>query len=133
MPDYLQGRLTKQVKLKDGTWYPIEWDTFPDNSKAYFTAGNPGVKIEGPYSATLALTVKDRSNNARVQASFVEFADGKTEETGAVDSLGSVDNARTAQVGSVAKGRVLRARVRTSGGDGTLTEATLGLLTFRPK
>lgn len=133
MPDYLQARLTKPVKLKDGTWYPIEWDTIAESSKAYFTAGNPGVKIEGPYSATLAFQVKDRTNSARIQASFVEFADGKTEETGATDSLGSVDNARTAQVGSVGSGRVLRARVRTSGGDGTLTDATLGLLTFRPK
>ncbi len=133
VPDYLQARLTKPVKLKDGAWYPIDWDTISDSAKDYFTKGSPGVKIQGPYSANLSVTVNERTNSARVQAQFIEFKDGESVETNPVDSFGSVDNARTAQVGSVAKGRVLRARVRVNGGAGTLQNATIGLLTFQPK
>ena len=132
MPDYVSASTGKDVKLKDGVWYAIPWESGSDD---YFTDGEPGIKVQGPYSAVLAVTVVDRAGDGAVQASWVEWdmAKGEAAETSRTDSFGDVDNGTSARIGLVQEGRRLRARVRVNGSGGTLTYAQVSLLAFRPK
>jgi len=127
---YVTATANKAVNLKDGAWYPINWDKGTDG---YIKVGQPGVDFTGPYSADLRLNV-DRKKGGRLQVSWVEWDGNTAAETSVVDSLGEVSNASSGIIGNVQKGRVLRARVRIDGGQGgTLNRATLGLVVYNPK
>jgi|SRR5262245_2870514 len=130
MPDYITASIEKKVELKNGSWYPIEWAKGTDK---YVNPGEPGISVTGPYSATLQVSA-DRKGGV-LQVSWVEWDTKKKEaaETSGIDSMGDVSNGCSARIGSVQDGRLLRARVRIQGGDGTLTTAKLSLLSFRPK
>jgi hypothetical protein len=130
VPDYLSAQNKKGKTLAPNEWYPIDWDD-PNSNASYFNQGDPGIKIQGPYSASLNVDVT-RTDDGIVQLQFIEFAGGEAVETNPIDAVGKVDRARTSQVGSVAKDRVLRARVRASKG-GKLNSASIQLLVFRPK
>jgi murein DD-endopeptidase MepM/ murein hydrolase activator NlpD len=126
MPEYAHAKRTKDTTLRDGEWYPIEWEASGD------VFDGPGIKIDGcRYSATLCVDVSDR-NGATVQTSFVEFADGGAEETSPTASHGALDHCVDTRNGSVSKDRRLRARVRVTGHDATLSRASIALLIFRP-
>lgn len=132
MPDFINAKTAGTIKLKADAWHTIDWDNVTAGQD-YIADGSPGVKVVGPYTASLAVHVTDR-DGGKVQVQFVEFADGETVETNPVDTLGGVDYGRSTQVGSVAdeKGRVLRARVRCSS-DATLADASVMVLAFRPR
>lgn len=132
MPDFINAKTAGAVKLKADAWHPIEWGKVTAGDD-YIAKGSSGIKVVGPYTASLAVHVTDR-DGGKVQVQFIEFADGEAVETNPVDTLGGFDYARTTQVGSVAdeKGRVLRARVRCSN-DATLADANVTVLAFRPR
>src|SRR5262245_11319039 len=133
MPDYVTGNVNNPQKLKANTWTPIDWDTGSDK---YVKPGTPGVSVQGPYSATVAVGVDRPDGAGNLQVSWVEWDTKKNEaaETTSADSMGDVDNGVSARIGSVQADRLLRVRVRVTGDkDCTLKSAKLALLSFRPK
>lgn len=124
MPDYSSARLLKdEVKLTEGSWYPIEWGT----DDGPFVKGDPGIRLSGKkYSLSLQVTVSNRGG-ATIRTSTVERADNETEETNA-QVTHDKDYAQDSRNGLVQKDRVLRCRVMCDGPGAVLKNATVQVL-----
>lgn len=120
MPEYASAKMNAgSVKLPNNEWKGIEWD----RDDGPFTKGSPGIAIGGRrYTAAFHVTVSNRGGkNIRTQT--FEFADGEAQETNA-QVTHDKDYAQDTRVGSVAKDRGLRFRVKCDGPGAVLESAT---------
>jgi hypothetical protein len=126
MADYFHGKATKAVKLKDGEWARISWDS-SNNSKWFDGAG---ILLSGrQFNAAITVKITGRSG-ATVDISWIETEKGNAVETYPTNTVGAYDSTRDSVNGVCQSGRRLCARVRVRNGTATLERADVNVLAF---
>jgi hypothetical protein len=116
VPQYDHARHAGDRNIKADTWTLLQWDAVPAGKA--FEVGNPGCNMANRlYSATINLTLEAPAE-ASVQVQAFEWKDGETVESNPIARFTNGEDgwirAQYAHQGSVAEGRRLRWRIKTS-------------------